>query len=55
MKAEREFTGYQSNCLTAEEHSRKAQIERGSQKEEPGDTPFSQGWCITKKLFKFPK
>lgn len=38
MKAEAEFTGYQSNCPTAEEQGRKAQIERGSQKEEPGDT-----------------
>lgn len=55
MKAEAEFTGYQLNCLTSEEHGRKAQIERGSQKGEPGDTRFSQGCCTAKKLFKFPK
>lgn len=53
MKAEAKFTGYP--CLTSEAHGRKAQIERGSQKEKPGDTRFSQGWCTAKKLFKFPE
>lgn len=55
MKAKAKFTGYRSNCLTSEEHGRRAQIERGSQKEKPGDTRFSQGWCTAKKLLKFPK